>query len=129
MRSTATEAEAQADKIAALRASGCEVWLSELGQNANDRLLGLLKHLASEGATNVLVEGGGKILGALNELSQIDEVHVFTGAKLLGGQAALSPVGGTGPDLMQAAMELELRQVERIENDIYAIYCRSNPRE
>ena len=118
-------AEAQAEKIAKLRANGCEIWQSECGQTANARLLGLLRHLASEGATNVMVEGGGKILGALNDLSQIDEVHVFTGAKLLGGQTALSPVGGTGADLMKAAMELELQQVERIENDVYAIYCRT----
>ena len=121
------QAEAQADKITALQASGCEVWLSEPGQDANENLLGLLRHLASQDATNILVEGGGKILGALNDLSQIDEVHVFTGAKLLGGQAALSPVGGTGPDLMKAATQLELREVERIENDVYSIYCRTNP--
>ena len=119
------EAETQADKVAALRERGCEVWLSELGLTANERLLALLKHLASNGATNVMVEGGGKILGALNDLAQIDEVHVFTGAKLLGGQTALSPVGGTGPDLMQAALELDLQQVERIENDVYSIYCRA----
>ena len=122
----ANQAEAQVEKINALRASGCEVWLGEIGQSPRERLLGLLKHLASRGATNVMVEGGGKILGALNDLIQIDEVHVFTGAKLLGGQTALSPVGGTGPDLMRAALDFELQQVERIENDVYAIYCRSS---
>ena len=122
----ADHADSHAEKIAALRAQGCEVWLGSPGQDTNERLLGLLRYLASQGATNVMVEGGGKILGALNDLSQIDEVHVFTGAKLLGGQTALSPVGGTGPDSLKAAMELELRQVERIENDVYAIYCRSS---
>ena len=120
------QTQTQADKIAALQTSGCEVWQSEPDQNSNESLLGLLKHLASKGATNVMVEGGSKILGSLNQLSQIDEVHVFTGPKLLGGQTALSPVGGTGPNLMQAAMELDLEQVERIENDVYAIYRRSS---
>ena len=117
----ADQAGVQAEKIAALRANDCEIWQSEPGCDADQRLLALLKHLAQAGATNVMVEGGGKILGALNDLSQIDEVHVFTGAKLLGGKASLSPVGGTGPDLMKTAMELNLEQVERIENDIYAI--------
>ena len=119
-------AETLADKIASLQAKGCEVWLSEPGQDADDRLLGLLKHLADKGVTNVMVEGGGKILGAFNDLSQIDEVHLFTGAKLLGGQTALSPVGGTGPPLMKSALELELQQVERIENDVYSVYRRSS---
>ena len=119
-------AETQAEKIAALRSSGCEVWQSDCGQDTNERLLALLKYLASKDVTNVMVEGGGRILGALNDLSQIDEVHVFTGAKLLGGVAAMSPVGGVGADLMGAALQLELQQVERIENDVYAVYSRSS---
>ena len=122
----ADQAGAQAEKIAALQASDCEIWQSEPGCDADQRLLALLAHLAQAGATNVMVESGGKIMGALNDLSQIDEVHVFTGAKLLGGKASLSPVGGIGPDLMEAAAELNLEQVERIENDIYAIYRRAS---
>lgn len=119
------QAETQKDKIAALRSAGCEIWQSDLGQKPNDRLLGLLGHLASNGATNVMVEGGSQILGALNDLAQIDEVHLFTGAKLLGGENALSPVGGVGPSLMDVATEMQLQRVERIENDVYSVYRRT----
>ena len=120
------QAEEQADKIAALAASGCQVWQSAPGQASNQRLLELLKHLAGNGVTNLMVEGGGQILGALNDLSQIDEVHLFTGAKLLGGKNARTPVAGIGPSLMNAATELQLQQVERIDNDIYSVYRRVN---
>ena len=120
------QAKEQADKIAALEASGCQVWQSAPGQTPNQRLLGLLKHLAGNGVTNLMVEGGGQILGALNDLSQIDEVHLFTGAKLLGGKNARTPVAGIGPSLMNAAMEMQLQQVERIDNDIYSVYRRVN---
>ena len=119
------QTKTKTEKISALRASGCEVWESELGQNADERLLALLKYLASNGATNVMVEGGSQILGSLNDQQQIDEIHVFTGAKLLGDQNALSPVGGAGHRLMKTATELELRQVERIKDDVYSIYCRT----
>ena len=118
------QAKTQADKIAALEANGCQVWRSDSGQTPDQRLLALLKHLASKGVTNLMVEGGGQILGALNDLSQIDEVHLFTGAKLLGGKDARSPVAGTGPSLMNAAMEMQLQQVERIDNDVYSVYRR-----
>ena len=120
------QAKTQADKIAAFEASGCQVWQSAPGQDPNQRLLGLLKHLASNGVTNLMVEGGGQILGALNDLSLIDEVHLFTGAKLLGGKNTRTPVAGTGPSLMNAATEMQLQQVERIDNDVYSVYRRVN---
>ena len=120
------QAKTQADKIAALEANGCQVWQSAPGQDPDQRLLGLLKHLAGDGVTNLMVEGGGQILGALNDLAQIDEVHLFTGAKLLGGKNAQPPVAGTGPSLMNAATQMQLQQVERIENDVYSVYRRVN---
>lgn len=119
------QAKSQADKIAGLKAAGCQVWQSDSGQDQDERLLELLKHLASNGVTNLMVEGGGQILGALNDLAQIDEIHLFTGAKLLGGQNARSPVAGTGPSLMNAATQLQLQQVERIDDDVYSIYRRT----
>jgi len=120
------QAKAQTEKIAALKASGCQVWQSDPGQNPNQRLLGLLKYLASNGVTNLMVEGGGQILGALNDLSQIDEVHLFTGGKLLGGATARTPVAGIGPSLMKTATEMQLQQVARIDNDVYSVYRRVN---
>ena len=119
------QAKTQTDKIAALRKSGCEIWQSDLGQTPNDRVLGLLKHLADNGMTNVMVEGGSQILGALNDIAQIDEIHLFTGAKLLGGKNALPPVGGAETPLMDGATALQLQQVERIENDVYSVYRRA----
>ena len=120
------QAKTQANKIAALEASGCQIWQSAPSRDPDQRLLGLLKHLAGNGVTNLMVEGGGQILGALNDLSQIDEVHLFVGAKLLGGKDARSPVAGIGPSLMNAATQLQLQQVERIDNDVYSVYRRVN---
>ena len=120
------QAKTQANKIAALEASGCQIWQSAPSRDPDQRLLGLLKHLAGNGVTNLMVEGGGQILGALNDLSQIDEAHLFIGAKLLGGKDARSPVAGIGPSLMNAATQLQLQQVERIDNDVYSVYRRVN---
>ena len=46
--------------------------------------------------TNVLIEGGGEVLGSLLDLDQIDEVHVFIAPKLFGGAAAPGPLAGLG---------------------------------
>jgi diaminohydroxyphosphoribosylaminopyrimidine deaminase/5-amino-6-(5-phosphoribosylamino)uracil reductase len=108
-------------KIESLEQAGCEIWRGT-SDDANNRLQELLQHLAGRGCTNVMVEGGGKLLGALNDLEQIDEAHVFIGAKLLGGADAVSPVAGAGNNLMADATGFNLKSVQQIDNDILAIY-------
>ena len=59
------------------------------------RLDALLGELGRRRMTNVLVEGGGRVLGSLLDARQIDEVHVFIAPKLVGGAAA--PSSGRRP--------------------------------
>lgn len=113
--------QADAEKLRSLSNAGCEIWQSK-SEDADTRLLGFLKTLADRGCTNVMVEGGGKLLGALNDLGQVDEAHVFIGPKLLGGIDALSPVAGDGHRFMNQASGMKLQSVQQIENDIYATY-------
>ena len=56
----------------------------------------LLQELGRRNFTNLLVEGGAELLGALFDASLIDAVHVFPGAKLIGGAGAKSPLAGLG---------------------------------
>ncbi|MEO8270404.1 MAG: bifunctional diaminohydroxyphosphoribosylaminopyrimidine deaminase/5-amino-6-(5-phosphoribosylamino)uracil reductase RibD, partial [Aureliella sp.] len=87
---------APALKAEQLRALGCQVHLSP-HDDRQKRLDSLLVHLASHyQATNVLVEGGGELLGSLLELRQIDQCEVFIAPKLIGGQSAPSAIGGLG---------------------------------
>ena len=69
--------------------------------------------------TNVLVEGGGQLLGSLFDARLIDEVHVFIAPKLAGGSEAPSPIGGRGVDAISAALALEDIVVREISGDIY----------
>jgi len=41
--------------------------------------------------TNVLVEGGGRLLGTLFDMRAVDEVHAFIAPKFAGGATALPP--------------------------------------
>ncbi len=88
--------DAPLGKAEQLRALGCQVHLSPHADRQR-RLDSLLEHLACHyEATNVLVEGGGELLGSLLELRQIDQCEVFIAPKLIGGQSAPSPIGGLG---------------------------------
>ena len=85
--------------------AGCEVMRLE-DESPRARLEHLLQELAQRGMTNVLVEGGGRLLGSLFDSRNIDEYHVFIAPKLVGGAASLSPVGGDGVERMSEALVL-----------------------
>lgn len=99
---------------------GVDVWIGDAA-NRHDRLLELLIHLSERGVTNLLVEGGGKMLGLLNDLGEIDEVHAFIAPKLLGGFGAVTPVMGLDRSRMADAKQLQLLSAERIGDDVYMI--------
>ena len=84
-----------------------------------ERLDALLAELGRRRMTNVLVEGGSRLLGTLFDMRAIDEVHVFIAPKLAGGAAAPSPVGGTGIDRMADALRLGDISIEELDGDVY----------
>ncbi|MDR1384013.1 MAG: bifunctional diaminohydroxyphosphoribosylaminopyrimidine deaminase/5-amino-6-(5-phosphoribosylamino)uracil reductase RibD [Planctomycetaceae bacterium] len=101
-----------------LEIRGCEV-LQLSGKNHRERIAELLKILAERNVTNLLVEGGGTLLGLLFDMQLLDEVHIFIASKLIGGQNAISPVGGVGLEKMAFAAQIVNLTVEKIHGDIY----------
>ncbi len=84
-----------------------------------------LHDLGQQSMTNVMVEGGGELLGSFLLADQIDECHVFVGAKLFGGTTAMGPIGGPGIKHLSSASNLALQRVDKFENDVRMIYRRS----
>ena len=97
---------------------GCELLLLA-GADHHERMAELLRHLAKRNVTNLLVEGGGMLLGTLFDLQLIDEAHVFIATKLVGGREAVLPIGGVGLEQMRDAMLLKNPVMETIGTDIY----------
>ena len=77
-----------------------------------------LLELGRRGMTNVLIEGGAAILGAFADLDLIDEVQVFIGSKLIGGQAAPGPLSGIGCNPLSQARRLDEVRVEVLDGDV-----------
>ena len=89
------------------------------GTDPIERADQLLVELGQRKMTNLLVEGGAGVLGTLFDLCAIDEVHVFISPKLVGGQAALTPIAGQGLAMMTAAIELAEVEVEMLDGDVH----------
>ena len=69
--------------------------------------------------TNVLVEGGGGLLGSLFDRQLVDEAHVFIAPKFCGGVDAVSPVAGLGVTTIPQRSELDPCVGTQVEQDIY----------
>jgi diaminohydroxyphosphoribosylaminopyrimidine deaminase / 5-amino-6-(5-phosphoribosylamino)uracil reductase len=98
--------------------AGCEVFECA-GETHVDRLHSLLEEMGRRRMTNVLVEGGGRVLGSLLEAGQIDEVHVFIAPKVIGGTQAAVPFAGSGVEQMSEALCIDVPEMEQIGDDVY----------
>lgn len=65
------------------------------------------QELGRRGMTNVLVEGGAKLLGTLLDADIVDEVWAFVAPMLIGGSDAPGPVGGVGVAQLSQAVRFE----------------------
>jgi diaminohydroxyphosphoribosylaminopyrimidine deaminase/5-amino-6-(5-phosphoribosylamino)uracil reductase len=101
-----------------LEEAGCELFVCR-GDTHSARLVELLKELGRRRLTNVLVEGGGELVGSLLDSGEIDEVHVFIAPKLVGGASATSPIGGEGIEEMAQALALKEPEVRQVGSDVY----------
>jgi diaminohydroxyphosphoribosylaminopyrimidine deaminase/5-amino-6-(5-phosphoribosylamino)uracil reductase len=108
-----------ATRRAELEGLGCEV-LALPADNGRPAVTALLDELGRRRFTNVLIEGGGEVLGAFRDARALDAVHVFLAPKLAGGAAARSPMSGQGVETIAQALAVEEWRVEMIEGDVYA---------
>ncbi|HBI45071.1 MAG TPA: bifunctional diaminohydroxyphosphoribosylaminopyrimidine deaminase/5-amino-6-(5-phosphoribosylamino)uracil reductase RibD [Planctomycetales bacterium] len=113
----AATTQAPPERMAALRSLGCEVLTLPTASGRTD-VTALLAELGRRRFTNVLVEGGGAVLGAFLDAGVIDEVHVFIAPRLAGGAAARTPIGGKGVDEIAKALALTELRVEVVDGDV-----------
>ncbi len=103
-------------EVAWLRAAGCEViGLRALAGRID--LRALLDELGRREMTNVMVEGGGEVLGSFFDAGFADEAMVFIAPKLIGGRGAAGPLRGDGITSMAQAGELQGFQRRRLGPD------------
>ena len=77
----------------------------------------LLDELGKRSFTNVLLEAGTGLLGTFFDGRLVDEVHVFVAPKIVGGTAAMGPVGGAGRDTVPQLASLTAVRRRNIGTD------------
>jgi diaminohydroxyphosphoribosylaminopyrimidine deaminase/5-amino-6-(5-phosphoribosylamino)uracil reductase len=81
-------------------------------------LRSMMKKLAQLEITNILVEGGGTLIGSLFDEELVDKVLIFISPKIIGGKEAISSVMGKGIAHIENAIKLKDVKVRRLGEDL-----------
>ena len=92
---------------------GCEIF--ECGSEKVD-LPGLLEDLYDRGIRRLMVEGGARLNWSLIELGLVDEMYVYIGGLIIGGERAPSLVDGSG--FQNSFPRLSLQSVQRLDEGL-----------
>jgi diaminohydroxyphosphoribosylaminopyrimidine deaminase/5-amino-6-(5-phosphoribosylamino)uracil reductase len=77
-----------------------------------------MKKLAQLQITNILVEGGGTLIGSLFDDGLVDRVLFFISPKIIGGKEAIGSVMGRGVARIDKALKLKDVRLKRIGQDL-----------
>ncbi len=113
---------ASTKNIKRLEQAGVEVLLLPRSTHSNltqPDLKETLLELGRKEMSNVLIEGGGSLLGSCFDQRLIDEVHVFIAPKLTGGDKAITPIAGQGLEKIPQFQNLAEYHIQILESDIY----------
>ena len=107
----------RASRAQELARRGCEI-LPVLAGNGLVRLDRVLDELGRRNFSNLLVEGGGRVLGSFLDASLADEARVFVSPTLVGGSRAPSALNGAGPSNWPDNLPSEHIQTRRVGPDL-----------
>ena len=100
----------------ALEALGCEIF--GFPGDGPVPIAPLLEELGRRGVTNLLVEGGGTVLGAFLDAGQVDAVDVFLAPVVEGGSHPHAPARGAGVATMAEALRLDRPEITPVDGDV-----------
>jgi diaminohydroxyphosphoribosylaminopyrimidine deaminase/5-amino-6-(5-phosphoribosylamino)uracil reductase len=112
-------------RCASLREHGCEV--VAFPDSASVPIVHLLEELSRRAMTNVLIEGGGRVMGSFLDAQQVDAVDVFIAPIVEGGDHAHTPVRGAGCQAISDALRVEQVTITQVGVDVRLRGCLSQP--
>jgi diaminohydroxyphosphoribosylaminopyrimidine deaminase / 5-amino-6-(5-phosphoribosylamino)uracil reductase len=78
----------------------------------------LLDQLGHMGITSLLIEGGSRVIASALSQKIADQVILFYGPKILGGNDGIPAVNGIGPEKIADAVHLKDISIQRIGDDL-----------
>lgn len=104
-------------RAARLANAGCELLFIRSGRSGL-HLEKLLRELHARRVTNLLVEGGGRVIGSFLDQGLADEAVIYVAPRLIGGETAPGALRGTGPRTMADLPPLDSVKARRCGPDL-----------
>ncbi|MCX5834677.1 MAG: bifunctional diaminohydroxyphosphoribosylaminopyrimidine deaminase/5-amino-6-(5-phosphoribosylamino)uracil reductase RibD [Deltaproteobacteria bacterium] len=111
-----TTTHGQREKLKILGDRGVDIRVVEGDHHGRLVLRKLLKALAQEGISSILVEGGSRIITSFLKEGLADRLVVITAPKILG--KGIEAVGDLGIDKLDRAIRLDIKKIIRNGDDI-----------
>jgi 2,5-diamino-6-(ribosylamino)-4(3H)-pyrimidinone 5'-phosphate reductase len=113
-RIIAISKQADAERVEILRS------YAEMIQAGNTEvdLQALMHALGDRGIHHLMVEGGGRLIGALFQEHLVDELSIYIGNVVIGGDASPTPADGTGFLREEEFVHLHLKEVCPLEEGV-----------
>jgi 2,5-diamino-6-(ribosylamino)-4(3H)-pyrimidinone 5'-phosphate reductase len=107
------------ERADAARVENLKRWATviQVGESEVD-LRDLMQILGDRGIHRLLVEGGGRLIGALFREHLVDELTTYVGNVVIGGDASPTPADGTGFLKEEEFVRLHLEEVSPLEEGI-----------
>lgn len=105
------------DRIEKLKQLGCTIIQTRDKGNRVD-LMALFRKLGEMKLTNILVEGGSRVITSMIEERLADKVIVFIAPIIIGGNDAKSPILGKGVNTVDEAVKINEITVKSFSRDI-----------
>ncbi len=88
----------------------------------------ILKLLYKMGICSVFIEGGSSVVGSFFSSKLVDKVYFFIAPKIIGGDHALSSVGGRGSPHLKLCSSIKKMEIKFIDDDILIVgdFCSSS---
>jgi 2,5-diamino-6-(ribosylamino)-4(3H)-pyrimidinone 5'-phosphate reductase len=82
----------------------------------------LIRILEKKNISTLLVEGGSKVIWSFLRSRIADEVNIFVGSMVIGGDKSPTPAGGAGAETEKAIVALRLRRMKSVGNGVLLTY-------
>lgn len=121
-----TTVRAEPKDLDRLQSAGCESLVVDANEEGRVSIRHLLEEMGRRRWTNVLIEGGGEVLGAFADADAVDAVRIYVGRMVIGGASAPSPLAGHGSASMIDVCRFRLDSPLMLENDLFIRGRRTN---
>ncbi len=81
----------------------------------------VLHYLGQHEITSLFVEGGASVHGSFLKAGYIQTFLCYIAPKIIGGQHAKTPIGGEGMTKIAEALNLNIKSIEKLGNDMKVI--------